>query len=205
MDTQKLKSIAWEYRVPLILAGFGILLLTIAFFLLVRTQTSASPVEFVQKSASESAVLTKVRVDVEGAVISPGVYNLPEGSRVWDGIILAGGLAASADREWIEKNMNKAAKLIDGGKVYIPEKGENNNTSNISNINKTSEKLLGVTTGLVNINSATQSELEALPGVGPVTAQKIIDSRPYANLEELKTKKAVGNALFEKIKGDLTI
>ena len=68
-----------------------------------------------------------------------------------------------------------------------------------------SADVIGLTTGLININSASQTELEALPGVGPVTAGKIIDGRPYQTLEELKSKKAVGNALFEKIKDKLTI
>ena len=73
------------------------------------------------------------------------------------------------------------------------------------NLNLKSKNILGVTEGLININTATQTELEALPGVGPVTAGKIIDGRPYQTLEELKTKKAVGNALFEKIKDKLTV
>ncbi|MBI2404837.1 helix-hairpin-helix domain-containing protein [Candidatus Gottesmanbacteria bacterium] len=59
--------------------------------------------------------------------------------------------------------------------------------------------------GSVNINTASQNELESLPGVGPVTAKKIIDNRPYQTLEELVSKKAVGNALFEKIKGSLSL
>ena len=62
------------------------------------------------------------------------------------------------------------------------------------------ENTLGITTGLININSASQSDLESLPGVGPVTAGKIIDGRPYQSIEELKSKKAVGNSLYDKIK-----
>ncbi|OGG17264.1 hypothetical protein A3D78_03150 [Candidatus Gottesmanbacteria bacterium RIFCSPHIGHO2_02_FULL_39_14] len=126
-------------------------------------------------------------------------------------------MTEKADLDWMEKNLNRAAKLIDGGKIYIPEKtqnfppqrdpasgGTNIKTQN-QNLNLKSKNILGVTEGLININTATQTELEALPGVGPVTAGKIIDGRPYQTLEELKTKKAVGNALFEKIKDKLTV
>ena len=204
VNTQKLEEIVSIYKVPLILSSVGILLFVIAIAMFIRTQkaTGGSVVfEIGQKEGSSSAA---IRIDVAGAVVHPGVFEFPYGSRIQDALDRAGGLTHQADSNWVEKNLNRAAKLVDGGKVYVPTIGENtSNKSNVTNMTNTTSTL-GVTTGLVNINSASQAELEALPGVGPVTAGKIIAGRPYGSIEELKTKKALGDALFDKLK-DLII
>lgn len=204
IDEEKIQKLAREYKVPLILSGVGILFLLIALVFLIKGFNTVTPVEFTQKSASESALPKSIRIDIEGAVVRAGVYALSDGARVSDALAAAGGLSKNADEEWIAKNLNKAAKLIDGGKIYIPSKFENGEGKIQNPKSKTQnpqgERLLGVTTGLININTASQTELEALPGVGPVTAQKIIGARPYQTVEELKTKKTVGTALYEKIK-----
>lgn len=140
----------------------------------------------------------KITVDVEGAVINTGVYSLSSNSRVKDALISAGGLSAGADRGWIEKNLNLAQKLSDSAKIYVPRIGETvAQSSNGSN---------GVisSSGLTNINSASLSELDNLPGVGPVTAQKIIDGRPYSSINDLLAKKIVKDAVFQKIKDKIT-
>jgi len=146
---------------------------------------------------SESDSSAKIKVDVEGAVISPGVYELSSGARVQDALIAAGGLASDADRN----SINLAAKMADGQKIYIPKKGEevqlNANSPSVSSSNVISTANVS---GLISINSASQSDLETLPGIGPVTAGKIINARPYNTLEELVSKKAVGQKTFEKIK-----
>jgi competence protein ComEA len=132
-------------------------------------------------------------VDVAGAVEKPGVYKLPNNSRTADALISAGGLSAAADREAVSKTINLAQKLTDGSKIYIPSINESNsfNQSNKSN--------------LININFASLLELDSLEGVGPVTAQKIIDNRPYQNISDLVTKKVLGKAMFEKIKDKLSV
>lgn len=191
------------FKLPLIFGCIGIFLLILAIVILTKQATTGADVVFTTTDASSSASL-KIHIDVAGAVVSPGVYDLPANNRVQDALIAAGGLSATADREWIEKNLNRAAKLTDGGKIYIPslnetKEGKLQMTNDKLQINQ-GQNLLGVTTGQVNINTASQSELESLPGVGPVTAGKIISGRPYQTIEELKTKKIAGNALFEKIK-----
>ena len=191
------------FKLPLIFGCIGIFLLILAIVILTKQATTGADVVFTTTDASSGASL-KIHIDVAGAVFSPGVYDLPANNRVQDALIAAGGLSATADREWIEKNLNQAAKLTDGGKIYIPSIDEViEGKAQISNskfqINQ-GQNLLGVTTGQVNINTASQSELEGLPGVGPVTAGKIISGRPYQTIVELKHKKIVGNALFEKIK-----
>ncbi|HYM65593.1 MAG TPA: helix-hairpin-helix domain-containing protein, partial [Candidatus Sulfotelmatobacter sp.] len=116
--------------------------------------------------------------------------------------ISAQGLSEDADRDYISKNINLAQKLSDGAKIYIPKIGE------VVSLNQNSESnVLGVQaqTSLININSATSESLDSLPGVGPVTAQKIINSRPYATIDELLSKKIVSNSVFTKIKDKITV
>ena len=182
-----------QYKIPIIFTGVGFILFIIVIILQIRGSNQTGEVLF--ETASGSAKL-KITFDIEGAVEKPGLYQLDEGARIEDILILSGGLSANANRSWVEKSLNRAAKLVDGGKLYIPSKGEA--TGKISN---TSEyNTLGIQAKSVNINSSSQSELESLPGVGPATAVKIISGRPYMTLEELKSKKIVGNALYEKIK-----
>ena len=194
------------FKLPLILASIGILLTVFSLILIFKPSSKSEGIVF--STDASSSAKTKIRVDVVGSLNKPGVYEFIEGDRVSDAISVAGGLRDEADRDWIEKNINRAAKLVDGGKIYIPStkdsvEGKIQNP-NIKNQNEGSN-LLGVTTGFININSASQSELEALPGVGPVTAGKIISGRPYQTIDELKTKNSVGNALFDKIKDKLSI
>ncbi len=192
--TPEEKILAWAsfYKFPLIFAFIAIILLGGVFFLW-QSNKQSDEISFSQE---ENAGILKV--DIEGAVLKPGVYELTPGSRISDLLIKAGGLTAEADREWVSKNLNLAAKLTDGGKVYIPKAGE-------TKVLGTAAKG-GVETGsAININNATLSELDKLPGVGPVTAQKIIDGRPYQTVEELLSRKIVGQSTFEKIKGSLSV
>ncbi len=145
-----------------------------------------SDVEGVQGDA-----LKKIKVDVEGEVLKPGVYELNSDARVQDALVAAGGLTQDANRDAI----NLAAKIADGQKIYVGAVGEVISASN-SNLNQGST----LNSGAVSVNSASASELEELPGIGPVTAGKIIDNRPYALIEELLERKVVGKAVFEKIK-----
>lgn len=207
LDIDKLKHLISIYKFPLILAGIGLMFLLMGIVFAVKTQYASQEVVF---SEATSSAKRSIRVDIEGAVINPGVYEFKEDERVSDALVSAGGLSADADREWITKFLNKAARLTDGGKIYIPSVAEvtsgQTQSSNIKAQNLNDQgNLLGVTAGKVNINTASQAELEALPGIGPVTAGKIISGRPYQTVEELKSKKVVGNALFDKIKDLLTV
>ncbi|OGG13822.1 hypothetical protein A2773_05695 [Candidatus Gottesmanbacteria bacterium RIFCSPHIGHO2_01_FULL_39_10] len=186
-------SIASDNRIALFIATAGIVFIVSSLFFLFKKDTGGEVV-FTENSASDSGEI-KIVVDIEGSVMNPGVYTLESGARVGDLLIMAGGYTEGADREWTAKYLNQAAKLTDGGKIYIPQAGEE--------IAKTS--LLGtadsVSTGeKININTATLTELDKLPGVGQVTAGKIISGRPYLTAEELNTKKIVGNAVWEKIR-----
>lgn len=187
------------YKIPIIMGGVSLFAIVISIILLVKSTQSASPIQFSSDQiSSPSAVLgaTSIKVDVEGAVNNPGLYSLLEGSRVEDAITSAGGLTTDVDQALFAKTVNRAMKLIDGGKLFIPKIGDTVIGSPVGSSNQSS---------LVSINTGSASELDTLAGVGAVTAQKIIDNRPYQTLEELVSKKAVGSALFEKIKSQISL
>jgi competence protein ComEA len=193
MDAATLRT----YKIPILLGGISVFSIVVSLVLLVKsTQTAATPIQFSSDGAEASGSALGaaiVTVDVEGAVVHPGVYTLPVDSRVEDAIQAAGGLESDADEELFARTMNRAMKLVDGGKIYVPSLS----SSGIGSA--------GSVSNLVSVNTASQSELDTLPGVGPVTAQKIIDNRPYQTLGELVSKKAVGTALFEKIKDKMSL
>jgi len=155
-----------------------------------------------EASAENKNLITKeIMVDVEGAVVSPGVYRLPQDSRIKDALIAAGGLSSSADRDWIAKNLNLAAKVIDAGKLYIPFTGENiRSSTSYSGMGNASAM-----SDLININTASEQELDSLSGIGPVTAQKIINGRPFQAVEDLLSKKIVSSKVFEQIKDKISV
>lgn len=151
-------------------------------------------VEILTASTEAQDVNFQIIVEIAGEVVKPGVYKLPKDARVEDLLIAAGGISASADRGWMEKSLNRAAKLSDGQKIYIPAAGEQLSTLGAKDFGGS-----GVG-GLININMASQKELESLPGIGPVYAQNIIEHRPYSNIEELLTKGVLKQSTYQKIK-----
>lgn len=175
------------------LMGLGVVMLFVSF----KGKVLGEKVE-VEYMASNKAegISNKIVVDVGGAVIDPGVYELEQGSRLKDALVAAGGLAASADREWVEKVFNMAEEVDDGEKIYVPEVLKN---QNIENSNQ-SQNL-----NLININDASQQELESLWGIGEVRAQAIIDNRPYKSIEELLEKKIVPKNVFEANKEKMSV
>lgn len=132
---------------------------------------------------------SRIFIDIDGAVINPGVYELSEGDRVIDAINKAGGLSEDA----FTKNLNKARLLVDGEKIYILTE-EEIHTKEDSN--------------LVNINTASINDLMSLPGIGEIYAKRIIDYRndnAFASVEEIKNIEGIGDKTFEKIKDLITI
>jgi competence protein ComEA len=125
-----------------------------------------------------------LKVYVSGAVATPGVYTLPEGSRVDAAVQAAGGFLPSAETE----NINLALTLTDGQQISVP------GIVNTSHIN----------TGRVNINTATVDDLYALPGIGPTTAQAIVDFRlqhgPFEVIQDIQNVPGIGPATYAQIK-----
>jgi competence protein ComEA len=123
------------------------------------------------------------------------VYRLDLGSRIDKALQTAGGLTGEADRGWVEKNVNKAQMVVDGYKLYIPKKNQDGLNLQVA----------GLQSRATSINSGSQNDLESLPGIGPVTAQKIISGRPYTRLEELTERKIVGQKVWESIKDQISL
>jgi competence protein ComEA len=141
-------------------------------------------------------------IDVQGAVLRPGVQRLEPGSRVGDAIAAAGGYGPRVDAARATAELNLAAPVADGDRIVVPARGD------AAAASQSGGGGAGGGGGLVNINAASATELDALPGVGPVTAQKIIDARaeqPFATVEELRDRKVVGAATFEKLRNLVTV
>ena len=143
-------------------------------------------------------------VDIDGAVQTPGVYRLTTSSRISDAIDAAGGLSPDAD----VSSVNRASKVVDGQKIHIPREGEVSVSAG-DGVSVPDSSGSGTISGLVNINSADLTELESLPGVGPSTAQSIIDERtqngPFSSPDDLMRVSGIGEKKFEKLKGKICV
>lgn len=148
-------------------------------------------------SASPSPEVV-VLVDVAGWVRRPGVYEFTEGARVIDAIDAAGGARSGA----VLEALNLAAPLTDGTQILVPREGQ----EGVAPAPVTGGAVAG---GLVNVNSAIATELEELPGIGEVIAQRIIDYRtengPFATVDELLDVSGIGDAILESIRELVTV
>ena len=195
-------------------------------------------------SDSDRSEDTNLYVDISGAVVKPGVYEVKQGARVAEVIGVAGGASDQASSMWISRNLNLSKKVEDSSKIYIPfalefyfpeeykisklvnenyvsesdfDDYDNNNNDNEENENGADETDIsdggaGDTSdsggleddGKINVNSATSSELDELPGIGPAYAEKIISNRPYENLSEFESKSGLYKSTIENIKDLIT-
>lgn len=144
-------------------------------------------------SQEEDFSARPVWVDIQGAVVKPGLYRLPPDSRVEDLLQACDGPTRFASREFIAKELNRARRLSDEEKVYIPYFEPETEV----------EPTAAVGDSRVNINRADAAALEALPGIGPVYARRITDWRrqngSFSQLEELKQISGIGDKVLEKI------
>ncbi len=146
-----------------------------------------------------------IAVHIIGAVPRPGLYEFPQGARVQDAIDASGGLLADAD----ESVLNLAALLEDGQQLNIPYGAGGPAATEAPVVPVTPGPTAANSVDLVNINTATLEELDALPGIGPTTAQKIIDYRttngPFDQIEDIMNVSGIGPATFENIKDLITV
>jgi len=189
-----------KYKIPLGIGLAGILLIGFGVLVFYKAIQPQDKIEIISEEENKSE--QTIFCDLEGAVEKPGVYELVSGSLLDDLLIKAGGLSAEADREWVEKNLNRAQKLVDGAKIYIPLVGQS--AKDIEKSVESGGQVAGVTTK-ININTASASELDKLWGIGAVRAQDIIEGRPYQSVEELKTKKIIPSNVYEKIKDQISV
>ena len=174
------------------LLGAGVLLLAV-------TSPRGEPIQL-----SPPPSPAPITVHVAGAVKEPGVHTLPHGSRVQDAIMRSGGLADDAKSDQI----NLAKLLNDGEQIWVPAEYpvqvndvSNEMTSKIEQINQPAQP--------VNINTASQADLETLPGIGPVIAQAIIQFRlengPFIEVNDIQSVSGIGPVTFEKIQSLITV
>ena len=206
-----------EYKIIVICACLG---LALGGFLLLKPSTqkpvtetnlqaevvavskdSSSEKEVKKEEKEESTEQDLITVDVKGAVKSPGIYDLPVGSRVHDAVQKAGGLTEEAD----SKSLNLAQKVSDEALVYVPSKGEEAASQQAAS---------GTTPSLskekkVNLNRASLEELKQVKGLGGKRAQDIIDHREtngkFKSVDELKKVSGIGAKTIEKLKDYVTV
>jgi competence protein ComEA len=150
-----------------------------------------------------TAPASEIVVHVAGAVVVPGVHQLPLGARVIDAVVLAGGAAPDAD----VNALNLAAPLRDGDRLYVPRAGEVPPVQ--AGITPPTGGDGAASSGPININSATAAQLDSLPGVGPATAQAIVDHRsqhgPFASVDSLTEVRGIGPAKLEALRTLVTV
>ncbi|HEX9007965.1 MAG TPA: ComEA family DNA-binding protein [Patescibacteria group bacterium] len=186
------KELSVVDRFLLIMTVIGVVILAIGLF---RGIVGGGQVqmEYLENGTANSE--DKIVVDVGGAVEKPGVYELFSQSRVKDVLVAAGGLSSEADRTYVEKNINLAEILKDGEKIYFPKINESQAVLGYSEANTEVKK--------ININLATESELDTLQGIGSARAKEIVKNRPYKNVDELVQKGVLSKAVLEKIRSSL--
>ena len=205
-----------EYKIIVICTGLG--LLVGGFFLLkpapqtpvketnlqaevaAVSKDSVSEKEVRKEENEESLEQNLITVDVKGAVKSPGIYDLPVGSRVNDAVQKAGGLTEQAD----SKSLNLAQKVSDETLVYVPTKGEEASQQSGSGATSSTSK-----EKKVNLNKASLEELKQVKGLGGKRAQDIIDHREtngkFKSVDELKKVSGIGAKTIEKLKDYVTV
>ena len=181
--------------------AFGVVcgILGVGLLLLAVSQPRGQAVQL-----SPPATAAPLIVHITGAVVDPGVYSQPPGSRVMDAIQAAGGLTTDADSTLI----NLAKMVEDGMQIWVPRQL----VGDLKTINpeKVQENPVAGNLGtLININTATQTELETLPGIGPVTAEAIIQYRqengPFSEIQGIQAVSGIGPVTFEKIREFITV
>ena len=212
--------IGWRQLIAII--GAGILLIGAGFGLaILRQNTRPVPIEIVPPEATlaptqavaptAAATTGLIHVYVSGAVARPAVYELPPGSLIDDAVRAAGGFAAEADTAAV----NLAQAAADGMQVHVPVLGELSTTPPPVSLPAGAEattavRMGGITIGgLININTATQADLEILPGIGPSTAANIIAHReangPFATIEAIMDVPGIGEGKFEAMRELITV
>ena len=205
-----------EYKIIVVCVGLG--LAVGAFFLLkpipeipvkdtnpqteLESSVKVKSKEEIPKDIEETTEVVEqdlITVDVKGAVKSPGIYNLPLGSRVHDAVQKAGGMTENAD----SKNFNLAQKVSDESLVYVPSKEETDIQEASPNTTSSKE------TKKVNINKASLEELKQVKGLGGKRAQDIIDYREtkgtFKSVDDLKKVSGIGAKTIEKLKDYVTV
>ncbi|MGA0866610.1 MAG: helix-hairpin-helix domain-containing protein [Candidatus Nanopelagicaceae bacterium] len=197
----KLSDLTKEQRRGLVVISITALAFALFSFFSARGEAVPQVVATSPTVASPPALV--IFVDITGRVKAPGVYQLPDGSRVIDAVTMAGGFKRGFDASHI----NLARKLIDGEQVAIKSKKFQPITPPA-----TRKGIFGGSSGyngMVSVNSGTKAQFDSLPGIGPVLAQRIIDHRTrngsFATIESIQDVSGIGASIFGQISSRLTL
>ena len=158
--------------------------------------TAADP-----SGAAGSTIRAALLVEVSGAVAKPGVYRLADGARIIDAIEAAGGFGPRVDMARADAALNLAAPIHDGDELHVPSRDD----AAVPVPSSGTAGSTGASGGLIDLNTATDAQLDSLPGVGPATVAKIVGARPFATVDELQAKGVVGEKTLEKLRPLVTV
>lgn len=166
-------------------------------------ETSLTTMEEVATDATKERAETMIYVDIKGAVKVPGIYQLKNQQRIWDALALAGGVSEEADTAQV----NYAQKVKDQMIIYVPKKGEPVPQS-LETLQESAPAQQNQEEK-INLNTATEAELQTISGIGAKKAQEIIRFRdeqgPFKTVEELKNVPGIGEKTVERLKDMLTV
>ena len=178
----------------------------------------SDPAGGVTASGADGAGANGIVVEVAGAVARPGLYHLAPRARVADAITAAGGYSRRVDATRTTGAVNLAAHLADGDRVIVPSRddpaavlGASGGSTSVGaggSSGGAGSGAIAAGSGLVDLNRATAAELDALPGIGPVTAAKIVaarQERPFRSVDELRDRKLVGASVFARLRSRVTV
>lgn len=194
-----------SFFVPVLFIGVGLAFAGSAMhFLLANAQTlecfcpSCQDTAFAHKGV---ASLGLIKVDIQGAVKSPGIYQLEVGQRTADLVASAGGFLKTADQVFVAKSLNLATELQNQDKVYVPFAGENA----ALNSQGAGQSPSASSSSLISINQADAATLQTLSGIGEAKSKAIIEGRPYGSLQDLVDKKILSENLLAELKSQLSL
>ncbi len=193
--------------VSLILTAASFVLFNLPEYTFQPTDNAAAAVQ------TEQSAQTTVTVEVSGAVRKPGVFRMPEQSRLNDAIMHAGGLSDDADPSFFGRNYNLARYVADQEKIHVPSREEVSSGTMREQTQVIDYRAPQAPPqnsgqkddGFIHVNTALEADLESLPGIGKATALKIIENRPYGSLDELVEKTVITERVFGQIRAYIAL
>ncbi len=193
-----------RYRQFLPIVILALIVIAGTFFFLPRPAPTSLTI--ITPAPKPTPTVALIKIDVRGAVNQPGIYALAPGSRIQDALAAAGNLLANADAS----KLNLARKLNDGEQINVPRIGETPAASApTTSAPRPAASTASAPSGKINLNLASQTELETLPGIGPTIARAIVDYREqsgkFKTLDEVKKVRGIGDALYDRIKDKISL